>query len=270
MHPISVYTYIKFSVGSAQSGLCHFGDSVGAATLREEFKALMIFRQFYDQKTQRLSYLLADPVTRMAVVVDPVLSVVESLLELIARRGLSLQYILVTCIHLDHDHTALTLKAATDGRVVLHELAPSVHADLRAREGDTLYFGEETLKVIHTPGQSPCAVTYRWRDRLFTGETLLAGGVGSCAPQVGNIAQLYQSITSRLLTFPGEYLIYPGREFDGRRLSSVEETRRCCHWFYTGRRLGAFARACQRLLPSWPPDSNEKSSISEAVNDVLA
>ncbi|AEM46822.1 metallo-beta-lactamase family protein [Acidithiobacillus ferrivorans SS3] len=228
----------------------------------------MIFRQFFDPMTRRLSYLFADPVTRTAAVVDPMPATVDNMLETIAGLGLSLQYILVTCIHLDHEHTVLALKAVTHGRVVLHEWAPGVHSDLRTREGDSLYLGEETVKVIHTPGQSPCAVTYQWRDRLFTGETLLAGGVGVCAPQSSNVTQLYQSITSRLLTFPGEYLVYPGREFKGRRMSSVEEIRRCCHWFYTGRRVGAFARACQRMLPNWSPDANEEAFISGTSADI--
>lgn len=236
-----------------------FSVGIDASILQDEFTAgIMIFRQFFDPKTQRLSYLLADPVTRTAAVVDPMPATVGSVLETIARLGLSLQYILVTCIHLDHDHAVLALKAVTDGRVVLHELASNVQADVRTREGDTLYFGEETLKVIHTPGQSPCAVTYWWRDRLFTGETLLAGGVGICAPQNSNITQLYRSITSRLLTFPGEYLVYPGREFKGRRVSTIEETLRCCPWFYTGRRVSAFARACGRILPNWHPELNEE------------
>ena len=230
----------------------------------------MIFRQFFDPKTKRLSYLFADPATRIAAVVDPMLATVDSMLETIAGLDLSLQYILVTCIHLDHDHAALALKAVTDGRVVLHERAPGVHSDLRARHGDILYLGEETVKVIHTPGQSPCAVTYQWRDRLFTGETLLAGGVGVCAPRDTHVTQLYQSITSRLLIPPEKYLIYPGREFKGRRMSNVEEIRRCCHWFYTGRRVGAFARACQRMLPNWSLDSNEETAISGTENDVLA
>lgn len=73
----------------------------------------MIFRQFFDPKTKRLSYLFADPATRIAAVVDPMLATVDSMLETIAGLDLSLQYILVTClvtcIHLDHDHVALAL-----------------------------------------------------------------------------------------------------------------------------------------------------------------
>ncbi len=53
-------------------------------------------------------------------------------------------------------------------------------------------------------------------------------------------------------------------------MSNVEEIRRCCHWFYTGRRVGAFARACQRMLPNWSLDSNEETAISGTENDVLA
>ena len=63
---------------------------------------------------------------------------------------------------------------------------------------------------------------------------------------------MYHSIRSRLLTFPGEYLIYPGRECKGRRLSSIEELVRRNAWFRTGRGLRAFVDACRRFLPNWP------------------
>jgi len=186
----------------------------------------MIFRQMFEAARGLLCYLIADPVTRQAVVIDPLPSLLPQLHELEVRLGLTLVYVLETHGHKDYASAALDLKCSTGARVVAHEAATNGPVDLRARDGDVLYFGEETIRVLHIPGQSPCAVTYWWKDRLFTGETLLAGGIPGCGYLGGDHRTRYQTVISRLLTFPGETLVYPGRESRGRRLVSIEELRR--------------------------------------------
>ncbi|MHB0887381.1 MBL fold metallo-hydrolase [Acidithiobacillus sp.] len=210
----------------------------------------MIFRQLCTPGSGLLTYLLGDSVTREAVVLDPLPAQVETLLTFMAERGLVLRYILETHMYEGHPEAALALKQHSEARIVAHECAKSEHVDMCLRDGDLLYFGEETLRVIHTPGHTPCAVTYWWEDRLFTGETLLATGAGLCRPRAGGDPQkLYHSIASRLLTFPGETLVYPGRESKGRRLVSIEELRRHNNWFNNRRGGQVFLRAYQRLLP---------------------
>lgn len=209
----------------------------------------MIFRQLYTSGSGLLTYLLGDPVTREAVVLDPLPAQVETLLSFMAERGLALRYILETHMHEGYWEAALALKQHSEARIVAHESAKSAHLDMCLRDGDLLYFGEETLRVIHTPGHTPCAVTYWWEDRLFTGETLLATGAGRCHPRAGDPQKLYHSIASRLLTFPGETLVYPGRESKGRRLVSIEELRRHNNWFNNRQGGQVFLRAYQRLLP---------------------
>ena len=210
----------------------------------------MIFRQLCTPGSGLLTYLLGDSVTREAVVLDPLPAQVETLLTFMAERGLVLRYILETHMYEGHPEAALALKQHSEARIVAHECAKSEHVDMCLRDGDLLYFGEETLRVIHTPGHTRCAVTYWWEDRLFTGETLLATGAGVCRPRAGGDPQkLYHSIASRLLTFPGETLVYPGRESKGRRLVSIEELRRHNNWFNNRRGGQVFLRAYQRLLP---------------------
>lgn len=184
----------------------------------------MIFKQ-YAAKKGALAYLIGDPVTRETVVVDPVPELVEPLLSFMTERGLTLRYILETHLATPQAKGALALQKRTGARIVAHETAVSEHIDIRLHDGDVLNFGEETLRVLHTPGQMPCAVTYWWFDRLFTGETLLATGPGVCHPR-GDLARLLQSIQTRLFSFPDEILVYPGREAKGRRLASIEELRR--------------------------------------------
>jgi rhodanese-related sulfurtransferase len=77
--------------------------------------------------------------------------------------------------------------------------------------------------VIATPGHTPGSVSYLWRDRVFTGDTLLIGGCGRTDFQNGNAAALYRSITGKLFKLDEQTLVYPGHDYKGRRVSSIGE-----------------------------------------------
>ena len=223
----------------------------------------MIFRQLCTPKGGHLSYLLGDPVTRESIIIDPMPAHVDTLEAFMAERGLNLRYILQTHHEPAHITAATVLKKDSGARIVAHESATDEHIDLRLRHGDVLYFGEESLRVLHTPGLSPCAVTYWWEDRLFTGMTLLATGTAPGTNQ-NDLQTLYHSITHRLLSFPGETLIYPGLESKGRRLTSIEELRRKDNWFNNQRGKCAFLRSCALLLPEKTPvEVTRKNDVKE-------
>jgi glyoxylase-like metal-dependent hydrolase (beta-lactamase superfamily II) len=235
----------------------------------------MIFRQLCTSRGGHLSYLLGDPVTREAIVIDPMPAHVDTFEAFIAERGLNLRYILQTHHESAHIIAAIVLQEHSSAQIVAHESVTDEHIDLRLRHGDILYFGEEKLRVLHTPGQSPCAVTYWWEDRLFTGKTLLATGTAPCTDQ-SELHTLYHSITNRLLSFPGETLIYPGLESKGRRLTSIEELRRKDHWLNNQRGKRAFLRSCALLLPEKVPsevasknDANEAGTQEDEVQHYM-
>ena len=90
-----------------------------------------------------------------------------------------------------------------------------------SRDGDTIVFGNQVIRVIPTPGHTPGCVTYHWRDRLFTGDSLLIGGCGRTDFQGGSASKLYDSITERLFVMPDETLVYPGHDYHGARVSCI-------------------------------------------------
>lgn len=218
----------------------------------------MIFRQLCYSQKGALSYLLGDPVTREAVIIDPVPALLESFALFIQERGLILTYILQTHHEVEQMSAAEELKTATGARVLAHESNTNSQIDLRLRHGDRLYFGEESLQVLHTPGQSPCALTYHWEDRLFTGKTLLVNSTLPC-PSTDDTRVLYQSITQQLMTFPGETLVYPGLETKERRLTSIEEVRRKDNWFHNQNGHREIFQKYSRLF------TNSTSKSSNAV-----
>jgi glyoxylase-like metal-dependent hydrolase (beta-lactamase superfamily II) len=83
-------------------------------------------------------------------------------------------------------------------------------------------FGEEILYSIKTPGHTSGCTSYRWRDRIFTGDTLLIGGCGRTDFQQGDAGELFDSL-QKLLSYPEETLIYPAHDYNGYRVSNVAQ-----------------------------------------------
>jgi len=103
----------------------------------------MIFRQWLDIEGERCSYLLADPVTRAAAVIDVHEGIVEPCLKEIERLGLELQYAFETRLHIAHRSAAAWIRRESGARVVAHTATGITCADLHAEEGEAFYLGEE-------------------------------------------------------------------------------------------------------------------------------
>jgi glyoxylase-like metal-dependent hydrolase (beta-lactamase superfamily II) len=95
-------------------------------------------------------------------------------------------------------------------------------SDILLDENETIHFGNEVLYAIPTPGHTDGCTTYRWHDRLFTGDTLLINACGRTDFQQGNPSSLYHSL-EKILAYPNEYLIYPAHDYNGYRVSSVKQ-----------------------------------------------
>jgi len=138
--------------------------------------------------------------------------------------NLQLAWILDTHAHADHITGAGALREMMGAQTATGEDAVGC-ADRILRDGDYIVFGNEVLRVIPTPGHTPGCVTYHWRDRLFTGDTLMIGACGRTDFQGGDPGTLYDSITQRLFTLPDETLVYPGHDYKGLRVSCIGQER---------------------------------------------
>jgi glyoxylase-like metal-dependent hydrolase (beta-lactamase superfamily II) len=185
----------------------------------------MIFRQLVDSRSGALGYLLGDPIGQEAVVIDPADGLADEVRRLLHHHGLTLRYLAETHRHEDHLGAAPPLREATGAPVVAGEGGGSACADLALRHGDLLHFGEETLEVLQVPGHTPCSLAFRWRDRVFTGDTLLAGALGCPQGPGGDAGALCASARDVLLGLSGEILVFPGRLRNGRRVTTIAEER---------------------------------------------
>lgn len=183
------------------------------------------FRQFRDPATGTFTYLMGCGQTAVAAIIDPVVDHVPLYLGVLRELGLSLAWTLETHLHADHISAADTLREWTGARVGAGRLAGIDTADRLFSENDVLPVGRLEIEVIATPGHTPGCLTYRWADRLFTGDSLLIGGCGSIDEPGSNGVVLFDSVTRRLFSLSDEMLVYPGHGLNERWVSCIGEER---------------------------------------------
>jgi glyoxylase-like metal-dependent hydrolase (beta-lactamase superfamily II) len=193
---------------------------------------------FFNEATHTVTYLVTDPETRHAAVIDPVLDYdhgsgkasarsANAILQAALHRGLYIDWILETHAHADHLSAAAYLRERTGARVGIGEHIREVQAifgpmfnledfsgdgsdfDRLFRDGETFRIGELEVSVMHTPGHTPACVSYRVGNAVFVGDTLFMPDYGTARADFpgGNPRTLYRSIR-RLLDLPPDTLLY--------------------------------------------------------------
>ena len=198
---------------------------------------------FFDPATHTVTYLVADPASGAALIIDPVLDFdaaaarvstasLETVLARIAERGLTLSHVLETHAHADHLTGADEIRRRTGAPIGIgsritevqkvfgvlfeaNDVTPdgvvfdSLHAD-----GARFGLGSLTVEVLHTPGHTPACVSYVIGDAVFTGDTLFMPDYGTarCDFPGGDARTLYRSI-QRLFTLPPETRVFVGHDY---------------------------------------------------------
>ncbi|MGJ8620894.1 MAG: MBL fold metallo-hydrolase [Methylophilaceae bacterium] len=182
-----------------------------------------MFRQFFDEDSSTLTYLLVDDASNEAVIIDPVKAHVDAYVGLVEKYHLKLVYALETHVHADHVTAGGVLRKQLGAKAAVSQACGAIDADKQLNEGDILYFGKEQIKVIATPGHTAGSLTFLWQDKLFTGDALLINGCGRTDFQSGDASVLYESIVNKLFVYPNETLIYPGHDYNGHRVSNIAQ-----------------------------------------------
>lgn len=193
---------------------------------------------FFDEATNTVSYLVVDPYTRDAAIIDPVLDYdaangeadtasADRMLVAVKARGLRVTLVLETHAHADHLSAAPYIKAKTGAAIGIGEHIRDVQKifrpvfaadDLKTdgsdfdrlfADGERFAIGNLEVEVIHTPGHTPADISYRIGDALFVGDTLFMPDYGTARADFpgGDARQLYRSIR-KLLELPRETRIF--------------------------------------------------------------
>ncbi len=184
----------------------------------------MIFRQLFDPAQSAMTYLIGDPESREAVVIDPFKYQVPLILALLAEQQLRLAYVVRTHVHRLERINCDDLCPNTGAIFVVGAGNANDIPGLRVGHSAVLNFGSESLEVLETPGHTPGCVSYHWRDRVFCGDVMELGGCGQPEGET-NAGAMYDSVRKHIFSLPGETLIFPGHDYAGRTVSSVAEER---------------------------------------------
>ena len=186
---------------------------------------MLIFRQLFDPQSSTYTYLLADPRSRDAVLIDPVFEQVRREVALIEELGLDLKLTIETHIHADHVTGAWLLRHRLGSRIAVSARSGAVGADIYFNDGDRLDFGSRHLTAIATPGHTSGCSTFVLDDSsmAFTGDCVLIRGCGRTDFQQGSASRLFRSVREQILSLPPTCLLYPGHDYRGLTVTSVAE-----------------------------------------------
>ena len=239
----------------------------------------MIFRQLFDPETSSYTYLLADHVSREAILIDPVLEQFDRDRMLLEELGLRLKYVLETHVHADHITSSGRLRDALGCQIGVGLAAEVSNADLKLRDGDTVQFGASSVEVVLTPGHTNGCATYLCREAgmVFTGDALLIRGCGRTDFQEGDASVLLRSVREKIFSLPDETFVYPGHDYHGRTVSSVDEEKRFNPRMGLDKSLDEFIQLMEGLKLAYPKrmdiavPANLLSGISISTsNETLA
>jgi glyoxylase-like metal-dependent hydrolase (beta-lactamase superfamily II) len=176
---------------------------------------------------QNFQYLIGDPETREAVVVDPGWEG-DAILEAAGADGYRLTKIFVTHHHFDHVSAIGKLLAAADLPVYVNRHdAPLLEIEpgsIRLLEdGDALDIGRIRAKAMHTPGHTPGSQCLLVDGRVFSGDTLFIRACGRWDLPGGDPRALHQSLMEKVGRLDAATILYPGHNYADKPTSTIGE-----------------------------------------------
>lgn len=208
-----------------------------------------VIQAFFDEPTNTVSYLVADPVTRVAAIIDPVFDYdhnsgtvdtrsVEAMLKAAEEAGYKVDWALETHAHADHLSGAPYIKAKTGAKIGIGEHIKDVQRIFRPifnatdlnpdgsdfdhlfKDGERFKIGALDVEVLHTPGHTPADISYKIEDAVFVGDTMFMPDYGTARADFpgGDAHKLFRSI-KKLMALPPETRLFmchdykaPGRD----------------------------------------------------------
>lgn len=208
-----------------------------------------LVHSFFDPATWTVSHVVADPLTKKAAIIDPVLDFephtgrtktdsAQKLLDLLQAEGYDCEWIIETHAHADHLSSAQFLKEETGAKVAIGEsirivqktFAPIFDVDpswkqdgsefdYLFKDGETFKIGALDAKAMYVPGHTPADMAYLIGDALFAGDTIFMPDFGTarCDFPGGDASKLYDSI-QKIFTLPEETRLFMCHDYlpDGR------------------------------------------------------
>jgi glyoxylase-like metal-dependent hydrolase (beta-lactamase superfamily II) len=184
----------------------------------------LFFKQV-QQHGDNFSYIIADPATYEAAVVDSSYNAGE-IAHVLKSQNFKLKYLFCTHGHSDHTAGNSELQSTFGGQIIAHRLS-AVGADVKVEDGDILHVGSVQVVVIYTPGHTVDGICLLVDGKkLLTGDTLFVGECGRTDLSGGNPKSLYDSLFHKLMKLSDDVEVYPGHDYGTKPHSTIGEERR--------------------------------------------
>lgn len=206
----------------------------------------MEIKPFYDDRTFTMTYVVYDPSTSDAVIIDPVLDYdpaaskvwtesADKVMAFVDSQKLKVHYILETHAHADHlSGSQLLKKRYPQAKVAIGERITVVQEtfkkvfdlpqdfptdgrqfDRLLKDGEVVEAGSLKIEVLFTPGHTPACACYKIADAVFTGDAIFMPdmGTGRCDFPAGSATDLYKSISGKLYALPEATRLFVGHDY---------------------------------------------------------
>ena len=214
-------------------------------------------KAFFDEATFTVSYVVKDPMSNKAAIIDSVLDFdyasghtdttsADEVIAYVKEQGLDIEWILETHVHADHLSAAPYIQEQVGGKIGIGEKITVVQDtfgkvfnegtafqrdgsqfDKLFVQGDSFHIGQLRGDVLHTPGHTPACLTYVIGDAAFVGDTLFMPDFGTarCDFPGGSAETMYESV-QKILSLPEETRIFVGHDYKapGREVFAWETT----------------------------------------------
>ncbi len=181
----------------------------------------MYFEQIVRQDIGCASYVVGSTDAGEAAVIDPRIDMVDEILEIASREGLTIRYIIETHNHADHVSGHHRLSELTGAEIAVYKDGGAEYQHLALNDGQELTLGEVRLRILHTPGHRPEHIAVAAIDTtrgetpwlVLTGDSLFIGDVARPDLAVDGkdgATALFQSLHEKLLQLPEGTMVYPG------------------------------------------------------------
>lgn len=175
-------------------------------------------------------YLVGDPLTRCAMVVDPAWQV-DTILKTAEQDNLKIVGALISHHHYDHTNGIEDLLNAVDCKVYVNkhdaEFIKVPHSNLvKVDNVEEVPIGELKVRFLHTPGHTPGSQCFHFRNNLVSGDTLFIKGCGRCDLPGGNPEQMYYTLTQKLMRMDDSTVLLPGHNYAERPTSTLGDEKK--------------------------------------------
>lgn len=215
------------------------------------------------------SYVIADPKSEQAMVLDVHLDLVAEIAALISKEGWKLKFVMDSHTHADHPSGAAALVEKCGGQRIAHIKAGHNGVVLHPEDGEVITLGELPLTIRHAPGHTPDHLVLLSDKALFSGDSIFIGAVARTDFLGGDAGQLFDTIQSLLEDLDDEVILFPGHDYGGRVQSTIGVEKRQNPWLAIQDR-DEFSQKLKQNPPARPANMDALLRFNKQGQDFAA